>query len=357
MEQCRDIRSEEVYKDAINTSLWLLRQWPQYLDASGIACLTVVLRAIYARLPKDWAQQMSHLESANRFCLTVALWGKPLSEVEQGNQATFESLINSDTLKTLWGHQEFQIFQPLLWSSDKSPGWVDYDPRNAPQDVIKRFQSLHPVPSTSTINVTMTSIASDLSDEVSKIFGQFSSDSGYSVLLRPAAPSFIYVTVNVCDTSKFNLALYEIYTLSLDCGRFETVDGGVIWKEDAETVEYTLAALVQYRQTPDGCDHVQLFDSLGHRIRPLHHPGEYADDRDSFAPGVKLFLLFAQNDHDPPKSSAKAKVREPRDFVRKRSELQRALDQRGWVRQVTPRLSLGESPGARKRKTDTVVID
>ncbi|RSL88260.1 hypothetical protein CEP51_001812 [Fusarium floridanum] len=387
-EACRDIRSEAIAYDPVAKALWLQRQWPNYPGApeSGIACLTMVLRAIYARLPKGWEEKMRSKESENpllrhawlKFAgdpecdgsalnqVVSDLYGQPFetSQTKYAHELRFESLVNSEhMMKTLWCQEEFRIFQQLLWCHHEySEGWVAFDPDDAPDNIITRLGYFHPVPSPGVIAVRI-SPHSDLSEEVSKVFGQESDSPGhFTVLARPAAPSFMYMTAIITE-GRGQVTIDMLRSFKLACGCFEETDSGVVWKEAVQSVNYTIVALVRYRRFQQGCDRIRLFDSLGQNIQPLHDVGQYADqewEADALNPGSKLFLLFAQNDYfidDLTLGGAQTETQIR--AVKNQEMLQRALDRVGWVREVTPRTGYITSPatGRKGRETNVVVID
>ncbi|KAJ3544166.1 hypothetical protein NM208_g3195 [Fusarium decemcellulare] len=313
-EECEDIRSKLKDEDDLLVTQYIYCRWPHYSGAaaSGIACLTVVLRAIYARLPRARWEELRNLEPENPLLshswlsfgrkplenhgkalesLAMALWGQRLTEVsktDKSSELTFDALVNSQSItRTILAQDELRVFQPLLWFREGvHQTWVDYDASEAPASVNARLQHLHPVPAPRAIHVTITS-ETNLGEEIGKLFGPSSTPSGdIKILLRPAAPAFMYLTATIGGDEKVAFEQLRHFRL--------------------KSVPYDLMAIVRYRDDANGTDHVRLYDSLGQQFVPLvpaNFRNSYAAGNwghDHFEPNSRFFLVFVKSSSVPP---------------------------------------------------------
>ncbi|KAF5001319.1 hypothetical protein FDECE_11003 [Fusarium decemcellulare] len=329
--ECEDIRSKLKDEDDLLVTQYIYRRWPHYSGAaaSGLACLTVVLRAIYARLPRARWEELRKLDQENPLLshswlsfgrkplenhakaldnLAMALWGQRLAEVSKTDKSpelTFDALVNSQSItRTILAQDELRVFQPLLWFREGvHQTWVDYDASEAPASVNARFQHLHPVPAPRAIHVTITS-ETNLGEEIGKLFGPSSTPSGdIKILLRPAVPAFMYLTATIGGDE--NVAFEQLRHFRLKCGRFEEADNGFVWNKQYRSVPYDLMAIVRYRDDANGTDHIRLYDSLGQQFAPLvptNFTNSYAAGNwghDDFKPNSRFFLVFVKSSSVP----------------------------------------------------------
>ncbi|EFY91049.1 hypothetical protein MAC_02935 [Metarhizium acridum CQMa 102] len=308
----------------------LVRFWPtgdhdRGPATSGINCLIVLLKRIYgAVLDPLWNEDdesVKQMEADNPFMahawlvlgpktkdvgaaldkLTVQIWGKELGDIAV-EDLQFKNLASHARMQTtLWSMKQFTPMLGHLWSQQNTHQWRRLQAESTPPEVKNYFEKWNSTPNPDSIRLDAFPGMS-LDVKVNKLFGEFSVGDS-TLLVRPDAPVFLYVTFTVKGVGEENLNFDAFRRFTLEVGKFVDVNGTMRWQRTGR-MPYTLIALVKHRNSADDCDTIRVYDEMGNMNIPNAKMPAYATPSWRMADmqnGDTFFALYVYS-RMPPKS-------------------------------------------------------
>lgn len=331
---CYDVRQaygnlRQEQKTDLLVRFWPTRGHDRGASTSGINCLIVLLKRIYAALLDPlWNEDdesVKRMENDNPFMahawlvlgpktkdvgaaldkLIAQVWGTTLENIA-AEDLQFKNLASHSRMKTtLWSMNQFTLMLGRhLWSQKNPHQWRWLQDRTTPTEVKDYFEKWNPTPTPDSVRLDAFPGMS-LDVEVNKLFGEFSVRDS-TVLVRPDAPVFFYATFTVKGVGEEKLDFNAFRRFTLKVGKFVDVAGTMRWRRTGRPgqMPYTLIALVKYRNSTDDSDTIRVYDELGNMNIPNEKTPDYATPSWRMADmqnGDTFFALFVYS-RMPPKS-------------------------------------------------------
>lgn len=321
----QDVRTMFADQEPVRASYHLLMNWPYCVKgdgpkSSGIACLAVLLRTMYAHLgASHWDRERTRVEeeqnpfmghawqsmkepwglhSAHLQKLVMEVWGMPVEGIIREGKAkelSFESLVNHQRMgNTIWLWPELQLHQTFYWKNKDDPTWTEYQPDSAPDLVNRQLKRYYPYALPKVIAGTLTP-ETDPSKAMNARFGTATQPSGQlQTVLRAMHPVFLYMTYRVQGVDSTHRITFE---------QMRT-----IWLKDwsgpksnrDKFLKYILVLMVKYRKSDDECDLIRSFDVTGQPEEPHGNKEKYQGyltdwKLEDCTNETTLFLVYAQD--------------------------------------------------------------
>ncbi|KFG83507.1 hypothetical protein MANI_017545 [Metarhizium anisopliae] len=306
--QCEDARHADLpqkQKSELVLNYWPAGDHDRGASTSGINCLIVLLKRIYAALldPPMLNSKRSQIEDLKKMMeadnpfmahawlvfgpssdgvgaalirLTDGVWGKELKEIAH-KDLHFENLVAHARMNTtLWSMPRFNLMLEHLWWQQDTRQWRQLQHETTPTEVKDYFAKWNPTPTPGSLCLgAFPGMSLDV--EVNKLFGEFSVGN-FTVLVRPDAPVFFYATFTVKDVGEEKLDFNAFRRFTLETGQLINVDGVMRWQRTgrAGQMPYNLMAIVKYRDTADGSDSIRIYDDFGSNSIPIGKLPDYA---------------------------------------------------------------------------------
>lgn len=337
-EQTEDVRLDLADKNTRDVGTHLIMTWPQCAEdegvkLSGVSCLTMVIRCLYAYLgARDWDKLEHRSEITKNPFLAYAwrmfdgpharedqekhlnilidrVWSVTLGDLAAAGRAhelSFEALLNSEAMaQTVWSWPEVQRWGRLLWKRRNEESWTTYDPDTAPPRVRSWFREHHPVVLPKHLEKTLLP-STDISKDVNDGYRSLSTESGGLVAVPEVSEGrrFLFMMYKVGELQGGEkITIEQMHTLRVPRrDNVEMEDGRTLYTETSETDKFSLLTMVKLRDHPDDCDLIQMYDVAGVRVRPNHVQNKirgYVDNTwkvEDLQTGMRVFLLYV---HDP----------------------------------------------------------
>ncbi|KAI9155073.1 hypothetical protein HJFPF1_07640 [Paramyrothecium foliicola] len=272
-------------------------------DVSGLGCLTVVLRRLYAAmipgLCDSVVQLRAEAEPSNpllRFAWSnfddgggpkpsqdvmarrVAAQKTVMDEIESlGIDTSFEGLVQSHIMNdTFWSHPELLLYRKVVEEANE---WRERDWNPSLLTKAGRMLFLADVP---------------LQQFIDRSFGEQSTPSGIEIW-DTRQPTFMRILMESSSAQSF----HDLCTFTVPVGEWTQLEDGTQYDPVASRARYNLTAVVRVRDDPSERDYVRTYELNGMEIRPLHSSSQYTSTHWSVSE-AGTYWLFYQDALEPP---------------------------------------------------------